>query len=629
MTNTNQPAGKPASSPLNRLFQRKTVDQIQSEYAHGELKRTLGPINLILLGIGCIIGAGIFVRTGNAAALHAGPAVMLSFVIAGLVCAFAGLCYAELASVLPVSGSAYTYSYATVGEFGAWIMGALLLLEYGLAASVVAVGWSGYAVSLAHDIGLLIPPEFTQAAGKYIVAATSTFEVTNPTVSLNAVTGTLANGDQIQFLASSEATIPGIHEAGLEQYAVVNPATVGGYALTNAVDIAINTPIQATLTQATEGLNAAGALQELQAGTLVTVPAESTVQIPAGTTIPINPAAVVASVANLPAVVVVLAMMLLLVVGVSESATVNNVIVAIKVAVIVAFCVVGAQYVDPANWQPFIPAPTGNPGEFGWDGVMRAATIVFFAYIGFEAVSTAAGEAKNPQKDMPFGILGSLLICTVLYMATSAVLTGVIPFTKLNVAAPVATAVNAFGPEWEWLAYSIKIGAIAGLTSVILVLLFGQTRIFYTMSKDGLLPSTLANVHKTFKTPWINTIITGILVATAAAFFDINTLGDLTSIGTLAAFAMVCLAVMWLRRTRPDLQRGFKVPFYPITPILGILSCIFLITRVGAREQLFFFYFLAGAVVLYFMYGIWNSKLGRGQTVTGHEPPPMDLPHRD
>ncbi|HRP09532.1 MAG TPA: amino acid permease [Terricaulis sp.] len=626
MANTSTPAGKPASSPLNRLFQRKSVDQIQAEYAHGELKRTLGPLNLVLLGIGCIIGAGIFVRTGNAAALHAGPAVMISFVIAGIVCAFAGLCYAELASVLPVSGSAYTYSYATIGEFGAWIMGALLLLEYGLAASVVAVGWSGYAVSLAHDIGLLIPPEFTQAAGKFVVTNAATFQVTDPVVSLNAITGTLADGTQVQFLASSEATIPGTFTAGLDQYAVVNPAE-GGYGLTNAIDIAIAEPIQATLTKATEALNAAGALHPLPAGEIVTVPANVAVQLPASTIAPIPADQVVKSVANLPAVVVVLSMMLLLVVGVSESATVNNIIVFIKVAVIVAFCVVGAQYVNPANWQPFIPAPTGNPGEFGWDGVMRAATIVFFAYIGFEAVSTAAGEAKNPQKDMPFGILGSLAICTVLYMATSAVLTGVIPFTKLNVAAPVATAVNAFGPQWDWLAYSIKIGAIAGLTSVILVLLFGQTRVFYTMSKDGLLPKQLANVHKKFKTPWINTIVTGILVAAAAAVFDINTLGDLTSIGTLAAFAMVCIAVMWLRRTRPDLERGFKVPFYPITPILGIISCIFLITRVGPREQLFFFYFLIGAIVLYFAYGIWNSKLGKGEVVKGHEPPPMDLPH--
>lgn len=628
VANTNAPAGKPATSPLNRLFQRKTVDQIQSEYAHGELKRSLGPLNLVLLGIGCIIGAGIFVRTGNAAALHAGPAVMLSFVIAGLVCAFAGLCYAEMASALPVSGSAYTYSYATIGEFGAWVMGALLLLEYGLAASVVAVGWSGYAVSLLLDLGWLIPPEFTQAPGFFVVGEAAVFQVTDPTISLNGVTGALADGSQVQFLASSRAAIAGVYEAGLTQYDVVD--RIGeGFALTNAADIALNVDTQAILASATEALTADGSLRELAAGTAVTAPAGSSVQLPAGAALPIPADLVVASVANLPAVVVVLAMMLLLVVGVSESALVNNIIVFIKVAVIVAFCVVGAQYVNPANWQPFIPAPTGEPGEFGWSGVMRAATIVFFAYIGFEAVSTAAGEAKNPQKDMPIGILGSLVICTVLYMATSAVLTGVIPFTKLNVAAPVATAVNAFGPEWNWLAYSIKIGAIAGLTSVIMVLMFGQTRIFYTMSKDGLLPSVLANVHKSFKTPWINTFITGIVVAFAAALFDLNTLGDLTSVGTLAAFAIVCVAVMWLRRTRPDLKRGFRVPFYPITPILGILSCAFLITRVEARVQLFFFYFLAGAVVLYFLYGIWNSKLGRGITVTGHEPPPMDLPHRE
>jgi APA family basic amino acid/polyamine antiporter len=284
--------------------------------------------------------------------------------------------------------------------------------------------------------------------------------------------------------------------------------------------------------------------------------------------------------------------------------------------------------VNPDNWQPFIPEPTGEPGVFGWDGILRAATIVFFAYIGFEAVSTAAGEAKDPQRDMPFGILGSLLICTLLYIATSAVLTGVVPFTKLNVAAPVATAANAFGPQWAWLAYSIKIGAIAGLTSVILVLMFGQTRVFYTMSRDGLLPGGLARVHKRFKTPWVNTIVTGVLCASAAAFFDINTLGDLTSVGTLAAFAIVCLAVIWLRRTRPDLERGFTTPFYPVTPILGIVSCLFLITRVEARVQVFFFYFLGGAVLLYFAYGIWNSKLGRGITVGGHEPPPMDLPRK-
>jgi amino acid transporter len=627
VANSNRPAGVPPAAPLNRLFQRKSVDQVRAEYEQGELKRSLGPVNLILLGIGCIIGAGIFVRTGNAAALHAGPAVMLSFVIAGLVCAFAGLCYAELASVLPVSGSAYTYSYATVGEFGAWIMGSLLLLEYGLAASVVAVGWSGYAVSLMHDLGWAFPPELTQAAGKFVVAQAAAFQVADPTVSLNALTGVLADGEQVQFLAGSAATLPGSHAVALAQYDVVN-AVDGGFALTNAADIALGADTRTTLVAATEVLTQGGTLRELAAGTVVTAPAGSIVQLPAGVDVPVPSDLVVQAVANLPAVIVVLAVMLLLVVGVSESATVNNVIVAIKVTVILAFVVVGAGYVNPANWQPFIPEPTGEPGVFGWDGILRAATVVFFAYIGFEAVSTAAGEARNPQRDMPFGILGSLLICTLLYIATSAVLTGVVPFTKLNVAAPVATAANAFGPQWGWLAYSIKIGAIAGLTSVILVLMFGQTRIFYTMSRDGLLPSPLAKVHPSFKTPWVNTIVTGLVCAGAAALFDINTLGDLTSIGTLAAFAIVCVSVIWLRRTRPDLERGFTTPFYPATPILGILSCVFLITRVEPRVQVFFFYFLIGAVALYFAYGIWNSKLGRGVTVAGHEPPPMDLPHK-
>ena len=627
MANSDKPAGMPAVAPLNRLFQRKSVDQIRNEYAQGELKRSLGPINLVLLGIGCIIGAGIFVRTGNAAALHAGPAVMLSFIIAGLVCAFAGLCYAELASVLPVSGSAYTYSYATVGEFGAWVMGALLLLEYGLAASVVAVGWSGYAVSLLHDFGWLIPPEFTQAAGKFVVAHAATFQVADPTVSLNAVTGVLPGGEQVQFLASSSASIPGAHAVSVAQYDVV-AAVQGGYALTNTGDIALRVDTPATLVAATEVLDAGGRLKELVAGTMVTAPAGSIVQLPAGIAVPLPADAVVRSILNLPAVFVVLLMTGLLVVGVSESATVNNVIVGIKVAVIVAFIVVGAGYVNPDNWQPFIPEATGEPGVFGWDGILRAATIVFFAYIGFEAVSTAAGEAKDRQRDMPFGILGSLFVCTLLYIATSAVLTGVVPFTKLNVAAPVATAANVFGPQWAWLAYSIKIGAIAGLTSVILVLMFGQTRVLYTMSRDGLLPKSLATVHARFRTPWVNTLVTGVLCAVAAAFFDINTLGDLTSVGTLAAFAIVCLAVIWLRRTRPDLERAFKTPFYPVTPILGIVSCLFLITRVEARVQVFFFYFVSGAVLLYFMYGIWNSKLGRGITMGGHEPPPMDLPHK-
>jgi amino acid transporter len=462
------------------VWRTKSIDQVQKEFDRGELKRTLGPVHLILFGIGCIIGAGIFVRTGTAAAQYAGPAVMLSFVLAGIVCAFAGLCYAELASMLPVSGSAYTYAYTTVGEFGAWIMGALLLLEYGLAASVVAVGWSGYAVSLLHDIGVNFPAAFTQPYGAMVVATLSTITVTDPTVTLNGVTAALTDGTSVQVLTNAQWTIGGTYSAAIAQYEVVQEA-LNGFALNNAVDIAINSDIQATLASATKVLDpASGNLLDIAAGAIVTVPAESIAQLPAATVVSIPAAAVVTSHFNLPAVFLVLAVTMLLVRGVSESATVNNVIVAIKVAVILAFIGVGAFFVNPDNWQPFIPEPTGVPDQFGSDGIIRAAMIVFFAYIGFEAVSTAGQEAKNPRKDMPIGILGSLIICTILYMATAAVLTGVISFTKLNVAAPVATAVDSFGPEWGWLAKCIKIGAIAGLSSVVLVLMFGQTRVFYS-----------------------------------------------------------------------------------------------------------------------------------------------------
>jgi len=591
-------------------WRTKSVDQVQDEYNRGELKRTLTRWHLVLLGIGCIIGAGIFVRTGNAAALHAGPAVMISFVIAGVVCAFAGLCYAELASMLPVSGSAYTYTYTTIGEFGAWIMGALLLLEYGLAASVVAVGWSGYAMSLLNDIGLGIPAEYTQAMGKLVVAHASTFSIGDPLVSLNGVTAQLADGSLVQFLSSGSAQIPGVHQSALAIYDVLGGSAGSGFTLTNAVDIQLSQDTQAALASTVKVIDSAsGHLRELAAGTQVLAPAASIVQLPAGSVVPVAASAVVTSLFNLPAVAIVLAVTLLLVVGVSESATVNNIIVAIKVAVILAFIAVGMFYVDSANWRPFIPEPTGEPFEFGWSGVMRAATIVFFAYIGFEAVSTAGQEAKDPRRDMPFGILGSLVICTLLYMATSAVLTGVISYTKLNVAAPVAVAADTFGPQWGWLVKAIKIGAIAGLSSVILVLMFGQTRVFYTMSRDGLLPRALAKVHPRFMTPWINTLIVGVVVALAAAVFDINTLGDLTSIGTLAAFAIVCVAVMWLRRARPDLPRQFRVPFYPLTPILGIISCLFLITQVEPRVLHFFTWFLAGSVIVYFLYGYWASPM--------------------
>ena len=498
----------PRRSVLGRMGLRKSVTQIQQETATSELKRSLGPWNLVFLGIGCIIGAGIFVRTGNAAALHAGPAVLISYAIAGVICAFAGLCYAELASTLPVSGSAYTYSYATIGEFAAWVMGALLLLEYGLAASVVAVGWSGYVVSLLADYGIHIPAVLTGPMGHHLQK--------------------------------------------------------------DGVDVLVN-------------------------------------------------GAPVVYLFNLPAFLVCSALAALLVIGVSESARFNNVIVAIKVTVLTAFIIVGGFIILknlPAylpNWDPFIPAPTGAKGEFGWTGILRAASIVFFAYIGFEAVSTAGQEAKNPGKDMPFGIIGSLLACTVIYILVSIVLTMVVNYKSLNVPDPVAVAVDAFGPQWGWFAKTVKAGAIVGLTSVILVLMYGQTRIFYTMARDGLLPRVFATIHPKFRTPWVNTILVGLLTAVAAAFFDINTLGDMTSVGTLAAFAIVCLSVIWLRRTHPNIPRGFKVPLYPVLPFAGIIACVALIFTVENRVLVFFGWYSLGAIVLYFIYGMHNSQLHKGQ----------------
>jgi APA family basic amino acid/polyamine antiporter len=487
---------------------RKSVEQVQRESETSTLKRTLGPWNLVFLGVGCIIGAGIFVRTGNAAALHAGPAVLISFLVAGVVCALAGLCYAELSSTLPVSGSAYTYSYTTVGEFAAWIMGGLLLLEYGLAASVVAVGWSGYVVSLLGDYGLVIPPELTGPFGHTLMR-------------------------------------DGVAVIGADG----NPVT---------------------------------------------------------------------TLFNLPAFLICLALAGLLIIGVSESAKVNNVIVAIKASVIIAFILIVGwfviQHLDTlkANWDPFIPEATGKEGEFGWGGIFRAASIVFFAYIGFEAVSTAGQEAKDPKRDMPFGIIGSLLICTILYILVSIVMTLMVNYKMLNVPDPVAVAVDAMGPAWGWFAKTIKIGAIIGLTSVILVLMYGQTRIFYTMARDGLLPKVFAKVHPKFQTPWVNTILVGLLTASSAAFFDINTLGDMTSVGTLAAFGIVCLSVIWLRTTHPEIPRGFKVPLYPVLPALGIISCFALIFTVENRVLVFFGWYLLAAVILYFIYGMRNSQLQKG-----------------
>ena len=504
-------ASQPTKGVLSRLLLRKTVEQVQRETEKSELKRTLGAWNLVFLGIGCIIGAGIFVRTGSTASLHAGPAVLISFVIAGIVCGLAGLCYAELSSTLPVSGSAYTYSYTTTGEFAAWIMGALLLLEYGLAASVVAVGWAGYVVSLLRDFGLVIPVALTGPTGHTVMQAVG-----------NDLAPVLVNGAPVTYLF------------------------------------------------------------------------------------------------NLPAFLICMAMTALLVVGVSESAKVNNFIVAVKLTVIIAFILICGGFVIAhfdtlkSNWDPFVPAATGEDGKFGWGGILRAASIVFFAYIGFEAVSTAGQEAKNPKKDMPIGLLGSLAACTIIYILVSIVMTLIVNYKTLNVPDPVAVAVDALGPQWAWFAKLVKAGAIVGLTSVVLVLMYGQTRIFYTMARDGLLPRVFATVHQKFKTPWVNTLAVGLITAFAAGFFDINVLGDMTSVGTLAAFAIVCLSVIWLRRTHPEIPRGFKVPLYPVLPALGIVACGALILTVEYRVLVFFFWYTLAAIAMYFAYGMRNSRLYHG-----------------
>jgi APA family basic amino acid/polyamine antiporter len=384
----------------------------------------------------------------------------------------------------------------------------LLLLEYGLAASVVAVGWSGYVVSLLADFGLVIPPQFTGPTGQAVMR-------------------------------------DGV------------PMMVDGAAVT--------------------------------------------------------------AIFNLPAFLICMALSLLLMVGVSESAKVNNVIVAIKVSVLTAFILVGGYLVltnlpelVAKNWTPFIPENTGE-GEFGIDGIMRAASIVFFAYIGFEAVSTAGQEAKDPKRDMPFGIIGSLVVCTVIYMLVAAIMTLLVPYASLNVPDPVAVVVDSFGPQWSWLAKTIKVGAIIGLTSVVLVLMYAQTRIFYTMAREGLLPKIFSKVHPKFHTPYINTLLVGTITAVAAGFFDINVLGDMTSVGTLAAFAIVCLSVIYLRRAAPELPRGFSVPLYPLTPILGILSCLYLIESLPKHVLMMFVYFLVGAILIYFIYGMRNSNLQHDQ----------------
>jgi APA family basic amino acid/polyamine antiporter len=500
------------------LFATKSITRLMEESSdkgHG-LKRTLTATNLTTLGIGAIIGAGIFVLTGQAAAQYAGPAIVISFIISGIACAFAGLCYAEFASMIPIAGSAYTYAYATMGEFLAWIIGWDLILEYLFAASTVSVGWGGYVVSFLNDFGVHIPAQLSAAAGTVLVDV--------PNMGWKAL-----NDGLIKDLAAMH----------------INPDSLPH----------------------------------------------------------------VTAILNVPAMAIVVILTLLLVIGIRESANFNNIMVITKVSVIIMFIAIGFAFVKSGNWHPFIPKNTGNWGEFGLSGILRAAGVIFFAYIGFDAVSTAAQEAKNPQKHMPVGILGSLTISTILYILVAIVLTGIVSYTKLNVADPIAVGVNEMGSGMFWLRPIIKIAAIAGLSSVILVMLMGQPRIFFAMSKDGLLPPVFSKVHKKYKTPYVSTLITGFFAMIIAGVMPIHLLGELVSIGTLLAFAIVCISIVVLRKTKPDLQRPFRTPFVPVIPILGALICLTQMAALPLDTWARLIVWMALGFLIYFTYGIRNSKL--------------------
>jgi basic amino acid/polyamine antiporter, APA family len=511
------------NSMFAKLLVTKPLDVLMAESQEtGEhsLKRALGPLNLITLGIGAIIGAGIFVLTGSAAANYAGPAIILSFVLAGIACLFAGLCYAEFASLIPIAGSAYTYGYATLGEFFAWVIGWDLILEYAFGAATVSSGWSGYLLSFLNDFGIHIPPSLTGAPGTTLVLVNDNWQHFDR---IKATLETTMSADQIAAL----------------------PHMVASF--------------------------------------------------------------------NLVAFLAILAITTILVIGIKESANFNSAIVVVKLAIVAIFIGVVGYYVfmHPAetiskNWREFIPANTGEFGKFGWSGIARAASVIFFAYIGFDAVSTAAQEAKNPQKDMPVGIMGSLLICTILYIIVAGLLTAVVPYTSLNVSDPVAVGIDATGIKWG--GFLVKLGAIFGLGTVMLVMMLGQSRVFYSMAKDGLLPKWAGEVHPRFRTPYISTIIVGVFVAFFGALLPINILGELVSIGTLLAFVIVCAGVWLLRRRRPEINRPFKTPWVPFVPIMGIVVSGLLMASLPFDTWLRLIIWLVIGLTVYFSYGRYHSK---------------------
>ena len=476
----------------NKLFRTKSLQQMMADASDSEhgLKRALTATNLIFIGVGCIVGTGIFVITGTAAAQYAGPALSISFLISAVVCMFVALCYTEFASMIPISGSAYSYAYTTVGELLAWFIGWNLVLEYIFGASLVAVGWSGYVVSFLKDWGVVIPPELSSAP-------------------LNYRDGWITTG----------------------------------------------------------------------------------------------------AIINLPSVFIVTLITTVLVFGIRESVRFNNIIVIVKIAVILLFIGFGLSHINPDNYHPFIPENTGVTGQFGWSGIFRAAGIIFLAFVGFDAVSTVAQEAKNPQRDMAKGILGSLAIVTVLYIAVSLVLTGMVNYRLLNVPDPIAVGIDSAGRSLFWLRPIIKIGAIAGMSSVILVLITGMPRILYSMSNDGLLPPVLGRVHRKYRTPHITTIIVGSIVAVISGLFPIDLIGELVSIGTLLAFAMVCISIMILRVRRPDMNRPFRTPLVYFVGTAGAAGCLYLMTSLPSSTWVRLGVWTVIGMLIYFLYGRQHSKL--------------------